>query len=161
MRFKVAPPVPESLETLREACAAVPRVPKHEDDCCARVVSAGVTGARDEAKEWLTFCRALDLVAESDRGYHATESIDSVHLAERFLDGVYGAEEVIDTVRAAEERGARPADVYDTVRGRVPAWEAQRHEDVDTVWREQVDRLLGWGVLIDLLEVEGDRYVVR
>lgn len=158
MRFKVVPPVPESLEPLRKARDAVPRVPQPEDDCCMRVVTAGVTGARDEAREWLTFCRALDLVAESDRGYHRSGDIDPDVLGDRFRERVFGAEEVLT---ALERHGMLTVDeVFDSVRTRVPEWERQRHDDFERIWRERVARLLGWAVLFGLVERNGERYAL-
>lgn len=155
VRFKIVPPVPDSLDALAAVRGAVPRVPRPEEDCCARVVGAGVTGARDEASEWLTFARALGLVAESDRGYRRAAAFDPddpgdrATLRERFRERVYAAEELLSVLAAAEEPVA-PDAAFDRLRDRVPAWERRHHGDAEAVWRERVERLLGWATLLGL-----------
>jgi hypothetical protein len=157
MRFKVVPPVPDSLAALATVREAVPVVPKPEDDCCARVVAAGVTGARDEASEWLTFARALGLVAESERGYRRADAFDPgdpadrAAVRDRFRERVYAVEDLLAVLATAEEP-VDPATAFDRLRDRVPAWERQRHDDAGAVWRERVARLLGWAALFDLAE---------
>lgn len=155
MRVKVVPPVPESLERLREARAAVPRVPRPEDDCCTRVIDAGVADARDEAKEWLTFCRALGLVERGERGYRRAGEFDADRLPERFRERTFGAREVLAALEAGAET---PMEVFEAVRERVPEWERRHHDDFEPVWRERVERLLGWAVLFGLADRDGDRY---
>lgn len=123
-----------------------------------RVISAGVAGARDEAKEWLTFCRALGLVVESDRGYHRAGGggFDRGTLGTRFREHVFGAEEVLTVL---EERGAVTVEeAFEAIRERVPDWERQRHDDFERIWHERVERLLGWAVLFGLAEREEGTY---
>jgi len=164
VRFKIVPPVPDSLDALVAVRGAVPRVPKPESDCCARVVAAGVTGARDEASEWLTFARALGLVAESERGYRRGDAFapgdpaDRAALCDRFRERVYAAEELLAVLAAAEEP-IDAATVFDRLRDRMPAWERQRHDDAAAVWRERVERLLGWAALLGLVEHADGGYV--
>ena len=172
MRFKVVPALPDAareeppvaLDLLARARDAVPLVPRSEDDCCMRVVNAGVVGARDDASEWLTFARALGLVAESDRGYHRvrdapdpTETAGRAALAGRFRERVFGAEELLATLAAAED--GLPVDAaFDRFRDRVPNWERRRHTDTEAVWRERVGHLLDWAVVLGLARWDGERY---
>lgn len=164
MRFKIVPPAPDSLDALAAACEAVPRVPKPEEDCCARVVAAGVTGARDEASEWLTFARALGFVAEGERGYRRVAAFDPddpadrATLREQFRERVYGVEELL-AVLAAADGPVGAGTAFDRFRDRVPAWERRRHDDAETVWRERVERLLGWAALLGLAERVDGEYV--
>jgi hypothetical protein len=152
-----------ALALLARARDAVPLVPRSEDDCCMRVVNAGVAGARDDASEWLTFARALGLVAESDRGYHRvrdapdpTETAGRTVLADRFRERVFGAEELLAALDAA---GGLTADAaFDRFRDRVPNWERRRHTDTEAVWRERVGHLLDWAVVLGLARWDNERY---
>jgi hypothetical protein len=177
MRFKVVPALPDAVHNEPEAAAdpeaaldllarardAVPLVPKSEDDCCMRVVNAGVVGARDDASEWLTFCRALGLVAESDRGYHRvrdapdpTTDAGRAALAERFRERVFGAEELL---AALDDEGALDAAAaFDRLRDRIPNWERRHHADAAAVWRDRVRNLLDWAVVLDLATRADGRY---
>lgn len=164
VRFKIVPPVPDSLDALAAVRGAVPRVPKPESDCCARVIGAGVTGARDEVSEWLTFARALGLVAESERGYRRADRFDPddptdrASLRDRFRERVYAAEELLAVLAAAE--GPITADAaFDRLRDRMPAWERRHHGDAEAVWRERVERLLEWAALLGLAERVDGGYV--
>ena len=172
MRFKVVPALPDAareepavaLDLLARARDAVPLVPRSEDDCCMRVVNAGVVGARDDASEWLTFARALELVAESDRGYHRvrdapdpTETAGRAALADRFRERVFGAEELLAALAAADD--GLPVDAaFDRLRDRIPNWERRRHTDTEAVWRERVGHLLDWAVVLGLARWDGERY---
>jgi hypothetical protein len=166
MRFKIVPAPPDGvredpergLAALGTARDAVPLVPKPEADCCMRVVNAGVVGARDAASEWLTFGRALGLVAETDRGYHRVRDAPDppttggrTTLAERFRENVFGAREVLDTLADAD--GAMTADAaFAAFRERMPNWERRRHTDAEGVWRDRVRYLLDWAVVFGLAE---------
>jgi hypothetical protein len=66
MRFKPVPPAPESLDAVAAVQRAVPLVPGSEADCCARVLDRTHVTERDDARTWLTFLRALELVRETD-----------------------------------------------------------------------------------------------
>ncbi|MFB6205420.1 MAG: hypothetical protein ABEJ05_02690 [Haloglomus sp.] len=171
MRFKVVPAVPEGareepgvgLEQLTRARKAVPLVPRSEDDCCMRVVNADVVGARDAASEWLTFARALGLVAESDRGYHRvrdgpdpTTREGRATLADRFRERVFGADELLGALREAEA-GLTVDAAFDRFRDRIPNWERRHHSDAVTVWRDRVRNLLDWAVVLGLAAWDGDR----
>lgn len=153
MRYKVVPPV-RDVAFLREVRAALPLVPDSVEDCCARIRDRTGCPSRDEAREYLTFCQALGLAAESDRGYHRTRTdLDDADLAERFRDAVFGAREVL----AALDGESRTADeVYAEVREVVPRWERDRHADWEEVWRERIERLLEWGVAFGLVRRSED-----
>ncbi len=159
MRFKVVPPA-RSVAFLAEVRAAVPLVPGSVEDCCRRVVDRTEVAARDDAREWLTFLRALGLVAEAADGYRrTTEDVDDEALAAAFRERVFLAEEVLG---ALDDAGPRDADaVYDAVRDDLPAWERDRHDDPDAVWRERVGRLLDWAVAFGLAEAVDGGYVSR
>lgn len=155
MKFKVVPPA-RGPDTLTAARAALPLVPDDEESCCARVMRDADVPAQDEAREWLTFLRALDLAAATDSGYHRLRADPDVEtLATRFRDNVYGVEEILDVLADAD--GPRTVDeVFERVA--VPEWERQRHADWETVWRERVGRVLDWAVAFDLAESGPDGY---
>jgi hypothetical protein len=160
MQYKVVPPVPDSLEALETARRAVPLVPRSETDCCARVMDRAGVPARDEAKEWLTFMRALGLVAEAERGYRRTrDTVAREELAAAFRERVYGAEDLLEALDEREPASAE--SVFERFAGSVPTWERRRHADWRRVWRERVDRLLDWAVLFGLARRENGGYVRR
>lgn len=152
MRLKPVPAAPDDLDGMWAAREAVPLVPKPEDDCCRRVMDRYGVDARDDARTWLTFLRALGLVAESDRGFHRTrDDPDRVELAARFRDAVYAAREVLDALDAADEPLDRDA-VFEAVADIVPEWEKHKDPDWERTWRERVGRLLDWAALFGLAE---------
>lgn len=158
MQFKVVPPAPDSLEDLETARGAVPLVPAREDDCCARLMDRVGVPARDEAKEWLTFMRALGLVAEAERGYHRTRApFDSDELAAAFRERVYGVEDLLSVLDFEAPMSVDSA--FERFVDSIPRWERRRHADPRRVWRERVRRLLDWGVLFGLTERIDDGYV--
>jgi len=149
VRFKVVPPA-RGLDALEAVRAALPLVPDDEESCCARVVARTDVPSRDEAKEWVTFCRALGLAEETDSGYRRIRGDpDRETLAGWFRDHVYGADDVLAVLEDAEEPLAA-ADAYR--RFDVPEWERQRHTDPETVWHDRVTRLLDWAVAFGLVE---------
>lgn len=155
MKFKVVPPA-RGMDVLATAGEAVPLVPDDEESCCVRVTRDTDIASRDEAAEWLTFCRALGLVAAADDGYHRVrDPPDRALLADRFRERVYGADDVLAVLGDAE-RPLTAGEVYE--RFDVPAWERRRHADPDQVWAERVARLLEWATVLGLAEREGDRY---
>ena len=149
VRYKVVPPV-RDVAFLRAVAGAVPLVPGSVEDCCTRIRDRTEVPARDDAREWLTFCTALGLTAETDRGYHRVrEGPDREALAGNFRERVLGAREVLSAVGAEgplEVEGALQA-----VRPVVPRWERSRHADWEAEWRERTARLLGWGAELGLL----------
>jgi hypothetical protein len=158
MRFKLVPQAPESVAVVADAQRAVPLVPGTEADCCARLMRRLDLPSRDVARTWLTFLRALGLAAERESGFvRLPHEPTRSSLATALLDGVYGARELVDAL------GAEPttADaVFERFEPRIPEWE--RHKDPSgwrETWRERVDRLLDWLVLVGVVERRDDGYV--
>jgi hypothetical protein len=160
VRFKVVPPAPGDLGHVHAAYTAMPLVPNAEESCCARLMARTTVHAQDEAKEWLTFLRALGLVAEGPRGYRRVRDVDDDPdtLADRFRERVFAAEEALTVLEAADEPLTAEA-VFERLRERVPTWERQRSSDWAEVWQERVARILAWAVLFHLAAREGDGYV--
>ncbi|MFC5972719.1 hypothetical protein ACFPYI_15385 [Halomarina salina] len=153
MRFKVVPE-PRSVSFLREATLALPLVPGSEDDCCARLMADADVASRDAAKEWLTFLRALGLVAESGGKYYQTRSDPSdADLARAFRERVHPVEDLLAVLDAAHEEEETPlssGEAYERVRERVPQWERSHRTDWEDVWRTRIDRALDWAVTFGL-----------
>lgn len=157
MRYKVAPP-PRSVPFLERVRGAVPLVPEGESDCCRAIQRATGVENRERAREYLTFARALGLVAKSSRGYHRTrEPVESEHLTAAFRQRVFLVDELLDAVET--ERRSSEA-VFDAVRDAVPRWERERRSDWVADWGARVDNLLGWGVEFGLLAVDNGQYRV-
>jgi len=156
MRYKVAPPA-RSLEFLRTAREAIPLVPDDEADCCVSIQRATDVSDRERAREYLTFIRALGLVAETERGYHRTrDPLDREALATAFREQVFPVTELL----AAVDAGADSHNsAFEAVRGEIPRWERERDPAWERTWRKRVERLLGWAVVFGSLAREGDRFV--
>ncbi|PSQ51766.1 hypothetical protein BRD20_09585 [Halobacteriales archaeon SW_8_65_20] len=60
---------PESTARIETVWRAIPIVPDPEDSCCQRLMADADVSSQDAAKEWLTFCRALELADKGPRGY--------------------------------------------------------------------------------------------
>lgn len=156
MRFKVVPE-PRTLEFVADAQGAVPLVPETEDDCCARLLDRLDLVSRDEAREWLTFLRALGLVETGERGFHRRRvEPRRDDLTRAFRERVHGAEAVLDALAA--DGPLDPEGVYERVADTFPRWERDRHADPEEVWRERVRRLVEWAVVFGLAEREDGRY---
>lgn len=151
MKFKPVPEPPDSIEALFAVRDAVPETPVPEADCCQLVVEhTSVAGERDVASDWLTFCRALELVDEFDQGYGQTDDSPSRELlAARFRDRVVLAESVAATV---DTEPITAAHVFRRVRGEIPEWERRRAEDWEAMWTARVRRQLEWLGLFDEIE---------
>lgn len=151
MKFKIVPE-PRTVAFVADAQRALPLVPGSENDCCARLLDRTELAARDEAREWVTFLRALGLAEKTESGYRRLRRDPvSDDLAARFREHVFGADAVLDVLDGTDE----PLDVeavYERFRDAVPNWERYRRADWDEEWRERVGRLLGWTVLFDLAE---------
>ncbi|WP_323675629.1 hypothetical protein [Halorubellus sp. PRR65] len=162
MRFKHVPRAPTSVERVFECRRAVPLVPDTQDDCCARLMERVGFPDRDEAAKWLTFLRALGLVAEHERGYARTrEDVTADALADRFLDGVYLAPAVREAVASADEPLSADA-VFESVAEGVPQYERNKYPtNWREVWGDTVGRELDWLALLGELEAtDGGRYRV-
>lgn len=157
VRYKVVPEPrePEFLVAVRDA---LPLVPGRVEDCCSRIRDETALPSRDVAREWLTFCQALGLARETDRGFHRVrEDVDRSDLRDRFLSDVFAAREVRDALGAAD--GPLTADeAFEAVRGVVPRWERDRSPDWEDDWRERVEYLLGWLVAFEVAVETDDGY---
>jgi hypothetical protein len=160
VKFKLLPEPPASLDLVAEAQQAVPLVPGSEDDCCARLMRRVGFPARDVARTWLTFLRALQLASETDSGFVREQTDPTLeHIQAAFEHRVYGASEVLASLDAEEPKSVDT--VFEDFEERVPVWETHRAaEDWREVWHERVERILGWAVLLDLA-VERDGEYVR
>lgn len=159
MRFKLLPDPPDSLGVVADAQRAVPLVPASEDDCTARLLRRLEFPSRDVARTWLTFLRALELATETPSGFvrESTEPTPE-HLRSAFQRRIYGAREILDALDAADPRTA--AAVFADFEERVPVWETHRAAgDWRDVWRERVERIVAWAVLLGLAAERGDGYV--
>lgn len=159
MKFKVLPEPAASVETIAEMQNAVPLVPDDETSCCARLMQRTDVASQDRAKEWLTFLRALELVAETDGSYHRLQrDPEPSDLRETFRERIYLADDVLSILAAADEPLA-PDVVFDRVRDRVPHWERLSTTDPESVWRERVRRILEWAVTLGLADRADGGYV--
>ena len=159
MKFKLVPPAPDSLDFVRQAQQAVPLVPGSEDDCCARLMRRTDLPARDDARTWLTFLRALELAAETDSGFkRLSREPTPDHLRDAFPRRVFGAEELLATLRAAD-RPITTAEAFARLRERVPQWEHYKNPtEWEDIWLERTDDLLDWLVLLDVAEETEEGY---
>lgn len=150
MKLK-AVPEPRDREFLETAQRALPLVPGSEDDCCARLLDRTDLAARDDAREWITFLRALGLAKVTDSGYRRLRRDPSRdELAVAFREGVFGAEAVLGSLRDESTLGSE--EVFERFRPHVPNWERYRRPDWEDHWRGRVERLLGWLVMFGLAE---------
>lgn len=166
------------LDDLAAVRDALPRVPRPESDCCARIARrVDWIENREAAREWLVFLRALGLAARSSGGDYvragsgsadASDELDRERLGERFRSNVLGASAVLDALLGedgdtdAERAPDAPFDLDDAfaaVEPAIPAWERQRSDDWEAAWREHVERVLAWCVRLGLAERDGDAYV--
>jgi len=148
VRYKVAPP-PRSLDFLARARGAVPLVPDDEADCCRAIQRATDVSDREQARAYLTFLRALGLVAETDRGYHRTrDAIDHEALATAYHENVFLVAELLDAVDAGADD---PTSAFEAVRGDIPRWERERDPEWEQRWRRRVDNLLDWAAVVGSL----------
>lgn len=159
MRFKLLPEPPASLDLIAETQHAVPLVPGSEDDCCARLMRRVGFQTRDVARTWLTFLRALDLASETDSGFVREQTEPTPEqIRDAFERRVYGASEVLASLDDEEPKSSE--EVFAGFEERVPVWETHRAaEDWRDVWRERVERILGWAVLLDLAAERDGGYV--
>jgi hypothetical protein len=152
VQFKIVPP-PRPLAELREMAAALPAVPRAETDCCGAIVAAMDLSARDDARTYLTFLRALGLAAtDGGRYYRVRPAPDDDALARTFRERVFLCERVLGTLA---DDALTPAEAFEHVREHVPEWERHRHEDWEAEWRERVARLLAWAHELGLAERAG------
>jgi len=170
VRFKIVPEPPaeggtydgesesEGDDPIERATRAIPLVPAAEDECCARLMNRLGLAARDAAREWLTFLRALGLVVETESGFSRSRDERAfAELATTFRERVYGVREVLCILDVANEPLSADA-VAEEFAEHVPQWERFRYPDPKRVWGERVNRILDWAVYFGLSERVGDRY---
>jgi len=152
MKYKIVPEPPADLDFVADAQRAVPLVPGSVEDCCTRVQSRTGLPARDDARKWLTFLEALGLAEETDPGFRRLRvDPDREAMAGDFRERVFGADDLLDALAAAGEPLSTD-DAFERFTEEVPRWERDRHPDWRSVWRERVERLLEWAVLLGLAE---------
>jgi len=156
MRFKWVPEPPATVEAVIDAQRAIPLVPASESDSLRRLVDRteeiGIDD-QDDAREWLTFLRALGVVDQTPSGYRRhREEVTGSRLVDRLLDNVYGARELYAALEATEE----PLSLDDLDRRAavdLPTWERHHHgTDHKRVRRRRLRRLAEWFVLCDAAE---------
>jgi hypothetical protein len=159
VKFKLVPPAPDSLDFVRQAQQAVPLVPGSEDDCCARLLRRTGLPARDDARTWLTFLRALELATETDSGFKRLSQEPTTDLLQdAFVRRVFGAEELLATLRDAD-RPITTEEAFARLRERVPQWEHYKNPtEWEDIWRERTGDLLDWLVLLDAAEETDEGY---
>lgn len=158
MRFKAIPEAPESIDELERAWRAVPLVPEGEGSCCRRLADRLDGVDVDDARIWLGFLRALDLVTSGETGYTRRRRFPEMSKLEgRFRDRVFGVEELLEYLQTAGD--ADPATAFEAVRASVPTWE-RHHQPTswESVWRDRVAAVLDWCVLFGLCEVDDGVY---
>lgn len=158
MRVKPVPAPPETAGRPLEIRDALPLVPEPEESCCERLVRRADVADAESARDWLTFLRGLGLAAENASGYHRTQ-VGPDDLGEALLEGVYGAREI----RAILEEAEGPLtidEVFERFEA-VPHWERHRNPDWEAIWRERIERLLGWLALLGLADRRGETYILR
>lgn len=156
MRYKIVPP-PRDREFLIAVSDALPLVPGSEDDCCSRIRDRTPVESRADAREWLTFCQALGLAAETEGAYHRVrETPDAEALAERLVENVFPTRELLAVL---ESQGPLDAgEAFEALRDDMPRWERSRTADWEAEWRERVANLLGWCVALGLAESTDGEY---
>lgn len=165
MQFKPLPdpPTDDPLDTLERVRSALPSTPEPNLDCCARVLAATTIESRDEAADWLTFCRALELAAADPDGYRRTgqsAALDRPRLGSAFRDRVVGAEVAIATLHAADgplTPGPLFARLDDAAA--IPRSARRRHGDqLEAHWTDRIRRILDWAAAFGLVERVDDGY---
>lgn len=172
MRFKIVPEPPaedgtydgesesEGDDPIERATRAIPIVPATEDECCVRLLNRLGLAARDAAREWLTFLRALGLVVETESGFSRSRDERAfAELATTFCERVYGVREVLCILDVANEPLSADA-VAEEFAEHVPQWERFRYPDPGEIWGERVARILGWAMYFGLAERVGDGYIL-
>lgn len=144
VRYKVIP-APRTTRFLFEVRDALPVVPGTVEDCCTRIRDRTDLPSRDDARAWLTFCQALGLASETDRGFHRVrDDPGTEELADRLVANVFPTRELLAVLEA--EAPVTPPAAFDGVRGRIPRWERSRSVDWEDEWTTRTECLLEWCV---------------
>lgn len=148
MRSKIVPPA-RDREFLLAVRDALPLVPGSEDDCCTRIRDRRAVERLATAREWLTFCQALGLAAETDRGYHRRRgNPDRAELADRLVEDVFPTRELLAALETDGPLGTAAA--FEALRADIPRWERSRSADWAAEWEERLGHLLEWCVAFGL-----------
>jgi hypothetical protein len=103
------------------------------------------------------FLAALGVVDDTPSGYARTRDDPPTDaLAASFRENVFLAADCVD---ALGDEPRTPADVFETVRDRVPQWERAKRQNWQAFWTDRVERRLDWAVLLGLAERTDDAYV--
>jgi hypothetical protein len=159
MRRKPVPPVPEDLATVAAVRGELSLAPRTEESCCEVLMARTQVPSQDEAKSWLTFLTALGLAEEVDGKYVRTrEPADPTReeLAEAFHEGVFGVRELLEILETSGQVGVDRA--FEAFREHVPNWERHRTDHWEKTWRERVERILSWAVLLGIAERDEDGF---
>lgn len=159
MKFKLVPDPPDSLDRVAEAHRAVPLVPGSEDDCCARLMRRLDFPSRDVARTWLTFLRALELAEKTESGSFVRRRTDPTpdHLRRAFRERIFGAEDVRGMLSADPTTAEEAFAAFEE---RVPVWEHHKNPtEWRDVWRDRVETILEWFVLLGVAEKRDGGYV--
>lgn len=189
MRFKTVPRPPADLAALATARDALPRVPRPETDCCARLADR-VDWIDDEAaaREWLVALRAIGLASRTASGSYVRGDSDLDLDCDAARDGESDtrhepaahsdhqpagvrqtlADRFAEHVFAADpvrdqlaDEAITAATAFERVRDDVPAWERRRSDDWERIWTDRVEALLDWWVLLGAARRTDDGYVRR
>jgi hypothetical protein len=164
MRFKCVPAPPATIEAVATAQQAVPLIPTTEADCFRRLVDRTdetMISDRDDARQWLPFLRALDLVDRTPSGYRRhRDELTAGESVDRLLDGVYGARELYSLLDATD-RPLSVDELTDQETVDLPTWERHHHTDHDQVRRKRQQRLVDWFVLCGAVERTPEGYRMR
>lgn len=80
MRFKAVPAPPSDLADVSTVRDALPRVPRSEADCCARLARrVDWIDDRDAGREWLLFLRAAGLATRTAEGDYVRSTPTGEH----------------------------------------------------------------------------------
>lgn len=154
MQYRQLPPAGERTD-IETVWRAVPASPDGTDDCCARLCRRTHVESREHASEWLVFLTALGCVADDGDGYYRRDPPPAERgLGDVFESGLFGARAVLETLETATRPLTREEvfERLDEATGR----RLSRMGDAGTY----LDRLLEWGVALDLFETAGDGYTV-
>ncbi len=171
MKFKPVPEAPETVDFVRHVQRAVPLVSSVTDDCCARLMQQVGFESRDTAATWLTFLRALKLAEETEDGFiRRRREPERDELAEAFQTRVYGVSRVLEILPNETQTPLEADAVFEAfsetipVRGRDSDSADDSTEDdnsggIEALWRERVENVLDWAVLLGLAERVDGEYV--
>lgn len=160
MQFKPIPAPPaesDPIATIEAVRTALPPDPDPDLDCCARVMAETVLDTREEAADWLTFLRALELAVEEPDGYRR-EPIDGDLEPERlttaFRQRLVGAGSALDAVETANEP-VTAETIFETLEASdaIPRSARHRHDDrLESRWTNRIERILAWAETFGLVE---------